>query len=93
MKKLIILLFSFSQLAFSNSNNFSDPKLRIQYWIENYSQITEGLEYEMAHTVFNRILRVADKPIDITPRLYIFSDLKFNQVFATVDGSIILPVL
>jgi len=68
------------------------PKLKIDYWLNNYKQVTAGETYELAQKVFKKITRVADNPASEVYSLYIFSDLRLTQVFALPDGAIIVPL-
>lgn len=72
--------------------NTADPRLKIDYWLKRYTQVTRMDQAEMAQKVFANLLAVADKPIGVLPKLYIFSNLEFQKVFALPDGSIVLPL-
>jgi len=87
-----ILFLTFSQIVSTQEKDSSDSKLKIDFWIKNYDQITKGPEYDLAHSVFNKIIAVADKPVGVLPSLHVFSNLKFNQLFATLDGAIVMPL-
>ena len=93
MRKLVFLLIIFSiHSTIAQFPNSTDTQLKINFWLEHYTQVTDGSEYELAQTVFQKILAVADKPVGVLPALYIFSDIEFNQLFATQDGGIIMPL-
>ena len=93
MRRLIFLFVIVSvPFAISQFPDSEDSRLTIDFWLENYTQVTAGPEYELASSIFRNILSVADKPVGVLPTLYVFSDLDFNQLFATQDGAIIMPL-
>ncbi len=86
----LICLFPFivqAQLAHPD-----DPRLKIDYWLQRHIQLAESPGHDLAQKIFSKLLAVADKPIGVLPKLYIFSDLKFGKLCALPDGAIILPL-
>ena len=89
--RLACRLFLLPSIVLGQIAKLEDPKLKIDYWLRNYTQETRPNKCEMAEKVFANLLTVADKPIGVLPKLYIFSNLEFRKLFALPDGSIILP--
>ncbi len=92
MKKYLLFLISLLCHTGFIYPQQSVEKLTIDYWLKNYNQVSHGTEIEFAQSVFNRVVTVADKPVGVLPTLYIFSNLKPYQLFATKDGGIVLPI-
>ncbi|MBN2010927.1 tetratricopeptide repeat protein [candidate division KSB1 bacterium] len=96
-KLCIVILMLFAtclpsgRLRADDLQTSSSPEMKIDYWLSNFNQIIDSEKAQIASDVFNRIFAVSDKPIDILPQLYVFSDLALQQLVALPDGSIILP--
>lgn len=71
-----------------------DPKERIDYWQQNYSELTELDDPRVAngHQIFNRVLQAAGNRYGVIPRLYIIKENPLNVVLpiSIPDGWIIL---
>ncbi|MGH7595316.1 MAG: hypothetical protein ACREOI_03145 [bacterium] len=90
--RILLFLFSFPVTIFGQPANADDPQRKIDYWLKHHRVAAESEKRcKMAQEVFQNLLAVADKPIGVLPKLYIFSDLKFSKLCALPDGSIVLP--
>lgn len=90
--RFVLLSLLFPHFVMGQLENDDDPRLRIDYWLKEHRQVTQLPECQEAQEIFEVLLAVADKPVDVRPKLYIFSDLPFGKVFALPDGAIILPL-
>lgn len=57
--------------AFSNA--FANPKERIDFWRNNYVELTavDDPRVERAHDIFDRVLHAAGRTLGVVPRLFI----------------------
>ncbi|KPJ90574.1 MAG: hypothetical protein AMJ55_13400 [Gammaproteobacteria bacterium SG8_15] len=71
-----------------------NPQERIDYWQQNYSELTEVDDPRVAnvHHIFGRVLQAAGNRYGVIPRLFIIKENPFNIVLpiSIPDGWIIL---
>ncbi len=87
-----LLLALITTLVAAQTTKPDDPRLKVDHWLKEHRQVTHLPECETAQEVFETLLAVADKAVDVRPKLYIFSDLPFGRVFALPDGAIVLSL-
>ncbi|WP_179131310.1 tetratricopeptide repeat protein [Candidatus Entotheonella palauensis] len=78
--------------AFSNA--FANPKERIDFWRNNYVELTaaDDPRVERAHDIFERILHAAGRTLGVVPRLFILKRDPMNIALpiAIPDGWVII---
>jgi tetratricopeptide (TPR) repeat protein len=78
--------------AFSNA--FANPKERIDYWRNNYVELTaaDDPRVERAHDIFDRVLHAAGRTLGVVPRLFILKHNPLNIALpiAIPDGWVII---
>ncbi len=78
--------------AFSSA--LANPKERIDYWRNNYVELTaaDDPRVERAHDIFERVLHAADRTLGVTPRLFILkrNPLNIALPIAIPDGWVII---
>lgn len=89
--KILGLITTITFLSVVPSSAAENPKERIDYWLNNYSELKpkDDPRAEKAHKIFGRVLKVAGKRPGVVPRFFI---IKSNNLLAAAipDGSIIL---
>ncbi len=90
--RFMLLSLFMTTLAAGQMAKPGDPRLKVDYWLKKHRQAAHLPECREAQEVFETLLAVADKPIDVRPELYVFSDVPFGKVFALSDGAIVLPL-
>ncbi|MBN1998011.1 hypothetical protein JW935_10690 [candidate division KSB1 bacterium] len=88
---LVIFILLSANLTVYGQELVTVEKLYIDFWLNLYPLAQVDQKVKVAYHVFEKLLRVADKPIGVLPELYILDGLKLGQVLALPDGSIILP--
>ncbi|WP_455366933.1 tetratricopeptide repeat protein [Kaarinaea lacus] len=92
---LIVLMACFLVFIYSAVvSAVPNPQERIDYWQQNYSELTEVDDPRVAtvHHIFGRVLQAAGNRYGVIPRLYIIKENPFNVVLpiSIPDGWIIL---
>ena len=81
-------------IAAAFSNAWANPKERIDYWRNNYTELTaaEDPRVERAHQIFERIVYAAGRTLGVVPRLFILkrNPLNIALPIAIPDGWVII---
>jgi len=76
------------------SNAFANPKEQIDYWRNNYVELTpaDDPRVERAHDIFDRVLHAAGRSLGVLPRLFILKSNPLNIALpiAIPDGWVII---
>jgi len=91
LKHLLLTGLFLSNAGLAQPAEPENSKLKIDFWLSQYRRVTHLQECKEAHEVFETLLKVADKPVGVLPKLFIFENLAFGKTLALPDGSIILP--
>jgi tetratricopeptide (TPR) repeat protein len=67
----------------------SNPRAGADYYLETHGQIDPAL-LPRVYTVFARVLKVADKSSNATPKLIVVNDRRSAVAFVLADGSIVV---
>jgi tetratricopeptide (TPR) repeat protein len=95
-KLLMLVLVSGCITSFyvSPSVALPNPQERIDYWQQNYSELTEVDDPRVvnAHQIFERVLQAAGTRYGVIPRLFIIKENPFNVVLpiSIPDGWVIV---
>ena len=76
------------------SNAFANPKERIDFWRNNYVELTatDDPRVERAHAIFDRVLYATGRTLGVVPRLFILKQNPLNIALpiAIPDGWVII---
>jgi len=76
------------------SNAFANPKEQIDYWRNNYVELTaaDDPRVERAYDIFDRVLHAAGRSLGVLPRLFILKSNPLNVALpiAIPDGWVII---
>jgi tetratricopeptide (TPR) repeat protein len=76
------------------SNAFANPKEQIDYWRNNYVELTaaDDPRVERAYDIFDRVLHAAGRTLGVLPRLFILKNNPLNIALpiAIPDGWVII---
>ncbi|WP_455197284.1 tetratricopeptide repeat protein [Kaarinaea lacus] len=91
---VVLTLGLMAYIYSSGVSALPNPQERIDYWQQNYSELTEVDDPRVAnvHHVFGRVLQAAGNRYGVIPRLFIIKENPFNIVLpiSIPDGWIIL---
>lgn len=96
-KKLLmsaVVVGYFTIIHFSSAFALPNPQERINYWQQNYTELTELDDPRVAnaHVIFERVLQAAGTRYGVIPRLFVIKENPFNIVLpvSIPDGWVIL---
>lgn len=89
--KIIALLYYISLLFLGADAIAADPRASARFYVETYGLLDPSdLRAKRANLIFERLLKVADRPIDQQPRLRIIDSDGKPWAIALPDGYIVL---
>jgi tetratricopeptide (TPR) repeat protein len=69
----------------------SDDPAELRYWVNRYALVTtEDSLAKRAHQVFHRLMRVADKRINLSPQLFVLQDVSSLKAFSLPNGPVVI---
>ena len=88
------IIVVFADIYFSSAFALPNPQERIDYWQQNYTELTELDDPRVikAHVIFERVLQAAGTRYGVMPRLFIIKENPFNIILpiSIPDGWVVL---